>query len=89
MRRELLHRFLADYEWETEYLQRASVQPSFIEDVAGVMDTIPWQAIAPDETPELRDIMAALDAFHELLADHGIWSAGNLYYSGRNAGTVT
>ena len=68
LRRELLHRFLADYEWETEYLQRASEQPSFIEDVDAVMGTISWQTITPEETPELRDITAALDAFHEWLA---------------------
>jgi len=37
LRRELLHGFLADYEWETEYLQRTSEQPSFVEDVDAMM----------------------------------------------------
>ena len=78
LRRELLHRFLADYEWETEYLQRASEQPSFIEDVDAVMGTITWQTVTPDETPELRDITAALDAFHEWLAEHDHIERGQL-----------
>jgi hypothetical protein len=78
LRRELLHRFLADYDWETEYLQRASGQPSFIEDVDAVMSTISWQTVTPEETPELRDITAALDAFHEWLAEHGHMERGQL-----------
>ncbi|WP_246997933.1 DNA helicase UvrD [Halosolutus gelatinilyticus] len=78
LRRELLHRFLADYEWETEYLRRASEQPSFIEDVDALMDTISWQTVTPGETPELRDITAALDAFHEWLAEHGHMERGQL-----------
>jgi hypothetical protein len=78
LRRELLHRFLEDYEWETEYLRRASEQPSFIEDVDRVMDTISWQDISPDETPELRDITAALDAFHDWLAEHDHIERGQL-----------
>lgn len=78
LRRELLHRFLADYEWETEYLRRASEQPSFIEDVGAVMDTISWQTVTPDETPELREITAALDAFHEWLAEYDHMERGQL-----------
>jgi len=78
LRRELLHRFLDDYEWETEYLQRASEQPSFIEDVAAVMGTISWQTVTPDDTPELRDITAALDAFHDWLAEHDHMERGQL-----------
>jgi len=78
LRRELLHRFLEEYEWDTEYLQQASEQPSFIEDVDAVMSTISWQTITPDETPELRDITAALDAFHEWLAEHGHMERGQL-----------
>ena len=78
LRRELLYRFLEDYEWETEYLQRASAQPSFIEDVAAVMGTISWQTVTPDETPELRDITAALDGFHDWLAEHGHMERGQL-----------
>jgi len=78
LRRELLHRFLADYEWETEYLQRASAQPSFVEDVDVVMNTISWQTITSDETPELRDITTALEAFHEWLAEHDHMERGQL-----------
>jgi len=78
LRRELLHRFLADYEWETEYLQRAAEQPSFIDDVDQVMDTISWQTITPEETPELREITAALDAFHDWLAEHDHMERGQL-----------
>jgi len=78
LRRELLHRFLADYEWETEYLQRASEQPSFIEDVAAVMGTISWQTVTPDDTPELRDITAALAAFHDWLVEHDHMERGQL-----------
>jgi hypothetical protein len=78
LRRELLHRFLEDYEWDTEYLQRASEQPSFLEDVDAVMGTLAWQTATPEETPELRDIAAALDAFHEWLAGHGHMERGQL-----------
>jgi superfamily I DNA/RNA helicase len=78
LRRELLHRFLEDREWETEYLQRASERPSFVEDVAGLMDTFSWQTVTPEQTPELRDVRAALDAFHEWLAEHGHMERGQL-----------
>ncbi|WP_282350844.1 DNA helicase UvrD [Haloferax volcanii] len=78
LRRELLYRFLTDYEWETEYLRRASEQPSFIEDVDAVMGTISWQTVTPEETPELCDIAAALDAFHDWLAENGHMERGQL-----------
>ncbi|WP_302081050.1 DNA helicase UvrD [Salinibaculum rarum] len=78
LRRELLHRFLEDYEWDTAYLQRASDQPSFIEDVDTVMGTLSWQTVTPEETPELRDIAAALDVFHEWLAAHEHMERGQL-----------
>ena len=78
LRRELLHRFLTDYEWDTEYLRRASDQPSFIEDVDVVMSTLSWQTVTPEETPELRDIADALDGFHGWLADHDHMERGQL-----------
>lgn len=84
LRRELLHRFLADYEWETEYLRRASEQPSFIDDVDQVIDTLSWQTVTPDETPELREISAALDAFHEWLAEHDHMERGQLISEARD-----
>ena len=34
------------------------------------MGTISWQTVTPDETPELCEITAALDAFHEWLAEY-------------------
>ncbi len=78
LRRELLHRFLAEYEWETEYLRRAAEQPSFIDDVDQVMDTLSWQTVTPAETPALEEISAALDAFHEWLAEHDHMERGQL-----------
>ncbi|WP_435095095.1 DNA helicase UvrD [Halorubrum sp. N11] len=84
LRRELLHRFLAGYEWETEYLRRASKQPSFIDDVDHVMDTLSWQTVTPDETPELQEISAALDAFHEWLAEHDHMERGQLISEARD-----
>jgi hypothetical protein len=78
LRRELLHRFLTDYEWDTDYLQRAAEQPSFVEDVDAVMSTISWQTVTPEETPELRDITAALDGFHAWLGEHGHMERGQL-----------
>ncbi|EMA29111.1 hypothetical protein [Haloarcula japonica] len=78
LRRELLHRFLTGYEWETEYLRRASEQSSFIEDVDRVMGTISWQDISPDETPELREITTALEGFHNWLAEHDHIERGQL-----------
>jgi len=78
LRRELLSRFLADYKWNTEYLRHAAEQPSFITDVDAVMSTISWQTVTPGETPELRDITAALDAFHEWLAEHDHMERGQL-----------
>jgi len=84
LRRELLYRFLADHEWGTEYLRRASEQPSFIEDVDQVIDTLSWQTVTPDETPELREISAALDAFHEWLAEHDHMERGQLISEARD-----
>ena len=78
LRRELLHRFLEDYEWETEYLRRAATQPSFIKDVVGVLETITWQNVTPEEPPALREITAALEEFHEWLAGHDHVERGQL-----------
>ena len=78
LRRELLHRFLRDYDWKTEYLQQAATKPSFIEDVDTLMDTISWQTVTPTETPELRDITTALNAFHEWLGEYDHIERGQL-----------
>ncbi|GAD51536.1 hypothetical protein MBEHAL_0296 [Halarchaeum acidiphilum MH1-52-1] len=84
LRRELLHRFLAEHEWETEYLRRASKQPSFVEDAATVIDTLSWQSAHPDETTELRDLRDALDAFHGWLAEHDHMERGQLISDARD-----
>jgi len=78
MQRELVHRFLEGYEWETDYLQRASANPSFEDDVAQLMETATWQDAPLDETPELADIADALDEFHAWLADHDHMERGQL-----------
>ena len=63
LRRELVHRFLEGREWENDYLRRASEQPSFEDHVAGVMETVAWQDLSFDETPELVEVAEALDEF--------------------------
>lgn len=77
-RRELLHRFLDGYEWSSDYLRRASAQPSFVGDVDRVLDALTWEAATPTETPELGDIAAARDAFHAWLADGDHVTRGQL-----------
>jgi hypothetical protein len=67
LRRELLHRFLEDREWDNNYLRRASEHSSFIDHVSGVMETVAWQDVSLDETPELVEISEATDEFHAWL----------------------
>lgn len=76
--RELVARFVEDYDWETEYLRRASAHPSFVDDVAQVMEAATWQDASLGETPELRDIGDAVAAFHDWLADRGHLERGQL-----------
>jgi len=78
MQRELVHRFLEEYEWDTDYLRRASAQPSFEDDMAKLMETATWQDAPLDETPELTDIANATEAFHAWLADHDYLERGQL-----------
>ena len=78
LRRELVHRFLENREWDTEYLQRASEQSSFVRDVARLMETTAWQDADFDATPELIDVGAAVDGFHEWLAEHDHLERGQL-----------
>jgi len=78
MQRELVHRFLEGYEWETDYFRRASANPSFEDDVAQLMETATWQDAPLDETPELADIADAIDDFHAWLADHDYLERGQL-----------
>ncbi|SEP19220.1 hypothetical protein SAMN05216388_104220 [Halorientalis persicus] len=70
MRRELVHRFLDDRDWESDYLRRAAEQDSFEADFAQLMETAVWQGIEFDTTPELRAVTAAVDEFHAWLGEH-------------------
>ena len=67
MRRELIHRFLADREWEHEYYQRASQQESFTSDIADLLETATWQDVTFDTTPELQEVATVRDEFHAWL----------------------
>ena len=78
MRRELLHRFLSDREWESEYLQRASVQDSFDADAAQLLETAAWQDLSFDTTPELQEFAEARDAFHGWLDTHDHLERGQM-----------
>ncbi|WP_415383232.1 DNA helicase UvrD [Halosimplex sp. TS25] len=78
LRRELVHRFLEDYDWECDYLHRAAQQPSFAEDIGGLMETATWQNAALDTTRELEEITSVRDAFHEWLANHDHMVRGQL-----------
>jgi hypothetical protein len=53
MRRELVHRFLEEQEWDSEHFRRAAKQPSFLSDIAQLMETATWQDISFEKTPEL------------------------------------
>jgi superfamily I DNA/RNA helicase len=67
MRRELVHRFLDDQEWDSEYLDRAATQESFAGDVAQLLETATWQNATLDSTPELRELATVRDEFREWL----------------------
>jgi hypothetical protein len=78
LRLELVHRFLEEYEWETDYLRRAANQPSFPKDIAQLMETHTWQQTTFDTTPELVEVAAAVDAFQEWLAEHNHMERGQI-----------
>ena len=78
LRRELVHRFLTDIEWDHEYFQRASQQESFTSDVAQLLETATWQNVDFDTTPELQEIAAIRDEFHGWLADHDHLERGQM-----------
>jgi hypothetical protein len=78
MQRELVHRFLERYEWDTDYFRQASTNPSFEDDVAQLMETATWQDAPLDETPELAGVADAIDDFHTWLADHDYLERGQL-----------
>lgn len=78
LRRELVHRFLAEQEWESEYFDRASDLDSFAGDIAQLMETVTWQDVEIDKTPELVEIQSVIDEFHEWLAEHEHIERGQL-----------
>jgi len=78
LRRELVHRFLAEQEWESEYFDRASELDSFAGDVAQLMETATWQDAELDETPELVEVQSVIDEFHQWLAEHDHIERGQL-----------
>jgi hypothetical protein len=67
MRREIIHRFLADRGWDHEYFQRASEQESFISDIADLLETATWQDVTFDTTLELQEVATVRDEFHAWL----------------------
>lgn len=78
MRRELVHRFLSDWEWETEYFQRAAEQESFTADIAQLLETATWQDLTFDATPELQEVAAVRDEFHAWLSEHDHLERGQM-----------
>ena len=78
LRRELVHRFLEDRKWENDYLRRASEQPSFRDHVAGVMETVAWQDLSFDKTPEIVEIAKVTDEFHAWLDEKDHMERGQL-----------
>jgi len=78
MRRELVHRFLDDRDWESDYLRRAAEQDSFEADFAQLMETAVWQDLEFDTTPELRAVTGAVDEFHAWLDEHDHLERGEL-----------
>jgi hypothetical protein len=78
MRRELVHRFLEDQEWDSEYFQRGAEQPSFLSDIAQLMETATWQDVSFEKTPELVEVAGLVEAFHESLDEHDHLERGQL-----------
>lgn len=78
MQRELVHRFLEAYEWESDYFQRASAQPSFEDDITQLMETATWQNTSFDTTPELGEVANAIGEFHAWLDEHDHLERGQL-----------
>lgn len=78
MRRELVHRFLEDQEWDSEYFQRAAEQPSFLSDIAQLMETATWQDVSFETSPELTEVAGLVEAFHRGLDEHDHLERGQL-----------
>jgi hypothetical protein len=78
MRRELVHRFLEEQEWDSEHFQRAAKQPSFLSDIAQLMETATWQDISFEKTPGLIEVAELVEAFHDWLDEHDHLERGQL-----------
>lgn len=78
MRREIIHRFLVDREWDHEYFQRASEQESFIRNIADLLETATWQNVTFDTTPELQEVATVRDEFHAWLDAHDHLERGQM-----------
>jgi len=78
MRRELVHRFLEEQEWDSEDFQRAAEQPSFLSDIAQLMETATWQDVSFEKTPELVEVAGLVEAFHQWLDQHDHLERGQL-----------
>ena len=78
LRRELVSRFIGDREFESTYFERASSRPSFGSDLAALMETLVWQGATPETTPDLVEVRALADEFHEWLAEHDHVERGQL-----------
>ena len=78
LRRELVHRFLASFDWESDYFQQAATLDSFEGDIAQLMETAAWQNTTFDETPELSEIESVLDEFQTWLTENGHIERGQL-----------
>ena len=78
IRRELVHRFLPDRDWESEYFQQAAGQPTFHPDIARLMETMTWQDGLFDGTPALAEVAGLVEEFHDWLDEHDHMERGQL-----------
>jgi hypothetical protein len=78
IRRELVHRFLQERDWESEYFKQAAEQPTFHADIARLMETMTWQNGAFEVTPELAEVAGIVEEFHDWLDEHDHMERGQL-----------
>lgn len=74
---ELARRFVRDREWETDYLDAAQKQESFVSDVTRLLNVIAWWGMDIEtDDPVLSEIATASDEFYSLLHEHGYLHRG-------------
>jgi hypothetical protein len=78
IRRELVHRFLQNRDWESEYFQQAAAQPSFHADITRLMETVTWQDGSFEMTPELAEVAGIVEEFHDWLDEYDHMERGQL-----------